>query len=399
MTYLVKKVPNTHVLIVAAGNSTRFCSSADRPKQYQTINGTSILRRTIDIFLNCDDVATIQCVIGSNHKKWFKDATYDLELPSPIIGGNTRKDSVFNGLKSLSTNNHIQNNDIILIHDAARPLLSQNDLNNLITALKNNRAATLAAPVSATLRNNESGYCGEIVNRTNLWQLQTPQGFRFEDILKAHEVAHNDIEYTDDTSLVQALNIDVAIIEGSAQNFKITTKDDFTMAQAILNNTTQTRTGLGFDVHAFDPTSSGPIRICGIDIEHKHALKGHSDADVGLHAITDAILGAIGEGDIGQHFPPSDNAFKDMDSAIFLKKANALLFEKHGAINNIDITLICERPKIGSHAPKMRQRVASILDLNESQINIKATTTEQLGFTGREEGIAAQAIVSLELPV
>jgi len=238
-----------------------------------------------------------------------------------------------------------------------------------------------------------------MVSRDGLWEMQTLHAFRYADILKAHESSNPDCEYTDDTSLATAIGIDVKIIQGSAENFKITTKDDFKMAEKLLASQSIIRTGLGYDVHAFDHDSKGPIRLCGIDVPHTYKLKGHSDADVGLHAITDAILGAIGEGDIGQHFPPSDNTYKDMDSAIFLEKTMKIAAKHNASINNIDLTLICEEPKIGPHAKAMRTRVASIIGIDENAINIKATTSEQLGFTGRKEGIAAQAIATVQINV
>ena len=223
-----------------------------------------------------------------------------------------------------------------------------------------------------TLRKSSNNECSEAIGRNDLWSLQTPQAFRYEDILKAHENADSNIEYTDDTSLASAINITVQLVECASTNIKITTLEDMKMAESILSTHSSTHTGLGFDVHAFDNDGSGPIRLGGIDIDHNQKLKGHSDADVALHAITDAILGAIGEGDIGQHFPPSDNTFKNMDSAVFLEKALELAGNKNATINNIDLTIICEEPKIGPHASKMRQRVASILKINENKVNIKA---------------------------
>ena len=378
-----------YVLIAAAGEGTRFKTDSKLPKQYQNLGGTPILKRTIAKFKKTNNIKGITCLINPQHKERLED----WGLCKTIPGSNTRKNSVYSGLKYFS---NIKNEDIILIHDGARPLVTENDIQNLITAMQSNRAATLARPIHETLRKSQNEHCSDIVSRDGLWALQTPQAFRYGDILKAHEQADSATEYTDDTSLVSALGIEVKLIEGSAENIKITTKDDLDMAEKLLNAQKTIRTGLGYDVHAFD-NKKGPVRLCGIDIPHDYKLKGHSDADVGLHAITDALLGTIGEGDIGRHFPPSDDTFKNMDSAIFLEKTLDLIHQQSASINNIDLTLICEEPKITPYADKMRTRVADILKLNENQINIKATTSEQLGFTGRKEGIAAQAIATVSI--
>ncbi len=388
--------PDIHVLIAAAGSGARLKKGADEPpKQYQCLAGKPVITHAIKAFLDIHLIKTIRCIINSDHADWYHDALGGLNLEPPITGGKERNISVYNALKSIS---NVKNEDIILIHDAARPLISKAEITALIDALKENRAATLACPVSGTLRKAENHDCGPIIERENLWELQTPQGFRYGDLLKAHESATPENAPTDDTSLVSALNIPVKIIPGYKTNIKITHLGDMDMAEKILQSEyTDIRTGSGFDVHAFDPDSKGPARLCGIDIPHTNKLKGHSDADVGLHTITDALLGAIGEGDIGQHFPPSDNTFKDMDSAIFLEKALEMLRAKGGAINNIDLTLICEEPKIAPYTATMKARITDITKTDPARINIKATTTEQLGFTGRKEGIAAQATVTVRL--
>lgn len=387
--YSVSK-PQIHVLIAAAGSGTRFDSEDSLPKQYRNLNGQKVIERTINKFKNISNINSVNSIINVK----YKDIVCGFELDRIIEGSNSRKNSVYNGIRDLS---NLENEDIILIHDAARPLIKEEDVQNLIDALNTHRAATLAVPVSDTLRKGEGETCKDIVSRDGLWAIQTPQAFRYGDILKAHENANDDTEYTDDTSLVSAIGIDVQLVQGSKDNIKITTKDDLKMAEKLLQSQNMIRTGLGYDVHAFDEESEGPIRIGGIDIPHDYKLKGHSDADVALHTITDAILGAIGEGDIGQHFPPSDNTYKDMDSAIFLEKTLEIM-EKHNAtINNIDLTIICEAPKIGPHAPQMRARIADILNIPENAINIKATTSERLGFTGRKEGIAAQAISTVTI--
>ena len=386
---------NFHAIIVAAGSGNRYGTKT--PKQYQKINNISLLRHSILAFLNVKTCQSVTVVTRSEDADMYHDAVKGLKITPPVIGGKDRDESVFNGLKSLPK---LIDEDIVLIHDAARPCVQQEDIIQLLETMRHNRAATLATPVTSTLKNanNQDIIIGD-TSREDLWNIQTPQGFRYKDILNAHEQKDQNKTYTDDTSLISAMGIEVKLVKGSSRNIKITHPEDFKLASAILSpQSTLTKTGLGYDVHAFDNNSTGPITLCGIQIEHERTLKGHSDADVALHAITDAILGAIGQGDIGQHFPPSDDTFKDMDSAIFLKKAHDLLSQQSGLINNIDQTIICEEPKIGPHAPKMRQRVSNILKTPESRINIKATTSEKLGFTGRKEGIAAQAIVTISLP-
>lgn len=388
-------------LIVAGGQGSRF--SSEIPKQYCVLGGISILRRSVEALLPIIPVERIKIVIHPDHQNLYERAINGLNLPPPAFCGNTRKDSVYNGLKSLS--GVVYDDDIILIHDAARPLLHPEDLTALCDAFENNDAACLAVPASDTLCHaGEGAVIKESLPRDGLWALQTPQAFRYGTIFKAHnEAQNNQATYTDDTALAHAAGIPVKLVQAQHPNFKITRQEDFTMATHILSTRIEmeTRTGMGFDVHAFadDAENITSVRLCGVDIPHHRALKGHSDADVGLHALTDAILGAIGEGDIGIHFPPSDMTFKNMDSAIFLEYATKLLNDKGGRIVNVDVTLICERPKIGPHRAAIQLRMAEILGIAPHRVNIKATTTEQLGFTGRSEGIAAQAIATILLPV
>lgn len=370
------------VIIVAAGQGTR-CGS-DLPKQFIKIAGKTVLQHTIDTFKNIEGLQHISVVLNSQE---------NIEQQNDFItcvGGKTRKDSVYSGIQSLS---HLKPDDIVLIHDAARPFIKADDIEKLLSAMSKEKAATLAMPVADTLRYKNQTQ----IDRNSLWALQTPQAFQYEIIKKAHEQADPLKEYTDDTSIVHAQGHKIEFVECGRHNFKITTPQDLEMAKQILE-TYETRIGQGFDVHAFDDTPTETIRLCGIDIPHNRTLKGHSDADVGLHTLTDAILGAIGEGDIGLHFPPSDNTFKDMDSAVFLEHAMALLREKGGQLINADLTIICEAPKIGKHRTAITKRMADIMGVSENCLNIKATTTEKLGFTGRSEGIAAQAVVSASLP-
>ncbi|MCB1532349.1 MAG: bifunctional 2-C-methyl-D-erythritol 4-phosphate cytidylyltransferase/2-C-methyl-D-erythritol 2,4-cyclodiphosphate synthase [Alphaproteobacteria bacterium] len=388
------KIDGFHVIVAAAGRGSRF--GGDTPKQYCSFGGKTLLRHTLDNILSWPGVLSLRVIIDPEYADSYQKSVSGLDLPDYITGGSERNISINNALNSIS---NVKDEDIIFIHDAARPFTKAADITALLNALQDNRAATLATPVSDTLRKSSADKAGDIVDRNGLWALQTPQAFRFGDLKKAHEAAENK-PYTDDTSLVSALGIEVALVEGARSNIKITTQDDWDMAEALLNQNTRIATGTGFDVHAFEDASSGkPLMLCGIAVEHERALVGHSDADVGLHAITDALLGAIGAGDIGTHFPPSDPTFKDMDSAIFLEKTMNMIAEKGGAVHNIDLTLICEAPKIGPYRDKMLARVAAITGLDQARINIKATTTEKLGFTGRGEGIAAQSIATVQLPV
>ena len=370
--------------------------NADIPKQYLKLGGKAVLRHAIETFLSIPKCASLHVIINSDDADLYHDAVNGLPVGDFIEGNKERNLSVYNGLKKLS---HLKNEDIILVHDGVRPLITLQKITYLLKAMQDNRAASLATPLNATLRRaNTEDEAQEQIPREHLWAMQTPQAFRYGDLLKAHKNADTIENVTDDTNLVSALGIPVKLVQGRETNIKITLPQDLHMAEQLLKSQMHTRSGSGFDVHAFDAESKGPVRLCGIDIDHDHKLKGHSDADVALHAITDALLGAIGEGDIGQHFPPSDNTYKNMDSAIFLEKALQMAQSKGASINNIDLTIICEAPKIGSHVSAMKTRLSEIMNLRVSAMNVKATTTEQLGFTGRKEGIAAQALVTVSMP-
>lgn len=376
-----QNLPTFHVLIAAAGSGTR--TGLDTPKQHTIIGEKTILDHSITIFKNHPSCASINVIIGPNDPN-------PTQIDTVIIGGKSRKESIYNGLKGLS---NLNDKEIILIHDAARPYLHHDDINQLLQTMSHAKAATLCKPLVDTLSHTDNTR----VNRDQLYALQTPQAFRYGDIMAAHEATKGDNSATDDTLLLAQRGETIQFVTSTHMNDKITTAADITMAQKLLSPTYETRSGIGFDVHAFDNTKDHII-LCGIKIPHTQGLKGHSDADVGLHAITDAILGAIAQGDIGRHFPPSDDAFKNMDSAIFLKKARDLVTDINGSIINIDLTLICEHPKITPHAEAMIIRVADILQLDKSRISIKATTSERLGFTGRGEGIAAQALATVKVP-
>ncbi|MFP4097848.1 MAG: 2-C-methyl-D-erythritol 4-phosphate cytidylyltransferase [Alphaproteobacteria bacterium] len=403
-----------YMIVVAAGKGTR--AGAPIPKQYIEIDGKTILRHTLDALSCLKDLNHICLVVNPQDERHYKNALkgYTLngksaeQAVSICAGGKTRQQSVYEGLLRLGEEKRLRDDDVVLVHDGARPFVNSHDIGSLLLVMKERECASLAVKQTDTFRIYiEDKSLFQNVSRENLWALQTPQAFQYGLIKKAHEKAGTDYTYTDDTALMRESGHDVMLVSGSKYNIKITTQEDLVMAQRLLSKTqyeTKTRTGIGFDVHAFkdqmDQTGKEKkqIRLCGIDIEHERALKGHSDADVAIHALCDAIYGAIAQGDIGLHFPPDNMDYKDMDSALFLKHAMELLRGKNGNIINIDITIICESPKITPYRDLMRSRLAKIMEIPGNCINIKATTTEKLGFTGRREGIAAQAIVSIALP-
>lgn len=377
------------VLIVAAGSGRRL--GGEVPKQYLALAGRSVLRRSIDAFRSHTDIDAIRVVISGDHRDLYAKATDGLDMLPPVIGGAARQESVRNGLESLAG----MKPDKVLIHDAARPFVTADVIDGVLQALDRHPGAIPAVPVIDTLKRGSDGTIGGTVDRGGLWRAQTPQGFRFGAILEAHRKL-SDRQLTDDAALLEAQGLSVELVPGAEGNFKITTMEDFERATRLLTPARDYLTGNGFDVHRF--TAGDHVTICGVRVEHSHALEGHSDADVGLHAITDAILGAIGAGDIGQHFPPTDARWKGADSAAFLSHAASLVGERGGSVVHVDVTIICERPKIGPHREAMVRRVAEILALAPARVSVKATTTEGLGFTGRREGIAAQATATVALP-
>jgi len=381
----IKKDVNA-VLIVAAGRGLR--AGGELPKQYLKIGQSTVLRQTVEAFLHHPKIDVVYVVIHPDDRDLFEKATAGLTLPPPIFGGETRQASVFNGLRSMETAAPTN----VLIHDGARPFVSAKLISNVLEALKNERAVLPALKVADTLKQSRDGYVGKTVDRTDVWRAQTPQGFHYAAILAAHTKLSGE-NLTDDCAIAEAVGMAVSIAPGAEENFKITTPEDVERARRIMTKTTICRIGNGFDVHRF--CEGDRVTLCGISISHKQGLKGHSDADVALHALTDALMGSMALGDIGQHFPPSDEKWKGADSSIFIKKAKDLIEQSGGEIVNLDVTIICERPKIGPHVLEMRQNIASILGLSSDQVSVKATTTEGLGFTGREEGIAAQATASV----
>lgn len=381
-------------IILAAGRGER--AGGDRPKQYRDIGGKPVLRRAVQAFLGHPGIATVQVVFQPEDQAFYDAAMTGLALPAPVSGGASRQASVLAGLRALNRTDAPP--DIVLIHDAARAFVSQDIISRVIDAVVagagDNEGAIPALPVSDTLKRG-GAHVEETVERADLWRAQTPQGFPFAAILKAHE-AHADKELTDDAAVAQAAGMRVRIVEGDERNIKITRSEDFAKDNSEEHMVTHDiRTGFGYDVHQFE--AGDAVTLCGIEIPFEQKLKGHSDADAGLHAITDALLGAIAAGDIGDHFPPSDPQWKDAASDVFLRHAMGLVRRQGGEILNIDVTLICEAPKIAPHRAKMRARVAEILDIAEERVSVKATTTEKLGFTGRGEGLAAQAVATVAL--
>ncbi|TWA87281.1 2-C-methyl-D-erythritol 2,4-cyclodiphosphate synthase [Azospirillum brasilense] len=377
-------------LIVAAGSGQRF--GAEQPKQYLDLAGQPVLRRTVEAFRRHPKVSAVRVVINPAFRDFYDAAVAGLDLPEPVAGGASRQDSVRNGLEALAESAP----DRVLIHDAARPLIDSDTIDAVIAALDTHPAALAAVPVTDTLKRGEGGLVTGTVDRGGLWRAQTPQGFRFPDILAAHRAAAG-LELTDDAAVAERAGLPVALVPAREENFKVTTPDDLTRAARALDSTlSDIRTGSGFDVHRF--AEGDHVTLCGVRVPHTHRLDGHSDADVGLHALTDAILGALCAGDIGSHFPPSDPQWRGADSALFLKHAAELVTARGGRIAHVDVTIICERPKVGPHREAMTARVAEILGMPVDRVSVKATTTERLGFTGRGEGIAAQAMATVRLP-
>ena len=377
----------TVALVVGAGEGQRF--GGELPKQYHLLAGVAVMRRSLKAFMDHPDVSAVQAVIHPNHHELYDAAVQGLALPVPVDGGATRQGSVLNGLESLNADEP----STVLIHDAARPLVDPGVISRVLAALQTSPGAIPALAVADTLKRSDGQFVETTVDRQGLWRAQTPQGFHYQNILAAHRQAGGD-ELTDDAAVAERAGLAVAIVEGSEDNVKVTRTGDMVRAERILG-AGETRTGLGFDVHRFGPGDH--VMLCGVKVPHEFGLEGHSDADVGLHAVTDALLGAIGEGDIGTHFPPSDPQWKGTESDIFLRHAGDMIAGKGGRISNIDVTLICEQPKIGPHRAAMIKRMAEILRITEHRISIKATTTERLGFTGRGEGIAAQAAATVVL--
>jgi 2-C-methyl-D-erythritol 4-phosphate cytidylyltransferase/2-C-methyl-D-erythritol 2,4-cyclodiphosphate synthase len=391
----------TIAIIVAAGRGSRAASGRGF-KQYVALNGRAVLARAADAFLTHEGIDNVQVVIHRDDEAHYETAMAALDpssrskLLQPVHGGETRQQSVIAGLRAVAKSRP----SLVLIHDAARPFVSESEISDVLAALAHHAGAIVAVPVVDTLKRGQGDVplISDTVRRDRLWRAQTPQGFRFTDILSAHELAaaSGRDSFTDDASIAEAAGLDIALVEGSDRNFKITTPADLERAEREIQiMSAEYRNGSGFDVHAFD--EGDHVWLCGVKIPHSAALKGHSDADVAMHALTDAIYGALAEGDIGFHFPPSDPQWKGAASETFLAHARDRIAARGGALVNVDVTILCEAPKVGPHREAMRARLAEILRLDVSRVAVKATTTEQLGFTGRREGIAAMASATVRL--
>jgi 2-C-methyl-D-erythritol 4-phosphate cytidylyltransferase/2-C-methyl-D-erythritol 2,4-cyclodiphosphate synthase len=375
----------TAALIVAAGSGSRAGSGP--PKQYRPIGGKAVLRRAYEALASHPAIGEVRIVIGAGQEPWFREAMAGADPDEPVTGGPERSVSVARGLERVAA-------DRVLIHDAARPFCPPAVIDRLLAALDDHGGAVPVLPVADTLARGIATL-GEPIDRTDAVRVQTPQAFGTEAIRRAY-AAWRGASPTDDSTVARSAGIDIALVTGDEALAKLTWESDFEAAERRLAASLTSRTGLGFDVHAFAAGES--LWLGGIRIDHERGLKGHSDADVALHAVTDAILGAIGAGDIGDHFPPSDPRWRGAPSSLFVEHARALVEARGGLIDHVDLTLICEAPRIGPHRDSMRSSIAGLLRLAPARISIKATTTERLGFTGRGEGIAAQAVATVRLP-
>ncbi len=377
--------PTVTALIVAAGSGSRM--GGDVPKQYRLLAGKSVLAHAVDALASHPRVDAVRVVIGTGQENIAKIALANRNVGVLIVGGAERADSVRAGVAAIG-------DGIVLVHDAARPFCPPAVIDRLLNALDKHDGAVPALAIADTLARGR-GPIDAIVDRTGLVRVQTPQAFHVEDLLYAYAEAKSRAPTDESTVMVEA-GLKVATVEGDPMLDKLTTAQDFDRAEIALSARLITRTGQGFDVHAF--SGEGPIILGGVPVLHGRGLAGHSDADVALHSITDALLGAAALGDIGDHFPPSDPKWKGAASDQFLAHAATLIRSAGGTIDHVDCTIICEAPKIGPHRAAMRARIAEILDLTIDRVSIKATTTERLGFTGRGEGIAAQATATIRLP-
>lgn len=400
MSVTNQDAPNIAVVLVAAGRGER--AGGDGPKQYQSLLGRPIIAHTIERLCRAFedmDQFTIQPVIRSEDTVLWHQSVAGLNddyvqiLKAPISGGATRQESVLNGLGAFIEDKP----DYVFIHDAARPFVSSTLILGLLNALKKNVLGAIPALKITDTIVRIKDESADPVDRDGLYGVQTPQAFQFDAIIAAHEQVRGE-EFTDDASVLQASGGSCVYTEGSENNFKITNPLDFKRAERqVMQELTDIRTGTGFDVHRFG--EGDHVNLCGVKVPFHQSLEGHSDADVAMHALTDAILAALADGDIGAHFPPTDEQWRGADSSVFLNFAAKRVREKGGAIGHVGLTIICEAPKIRPHVDAMRTRLAEILSVDQSRISVQATTTEKLGFTGRSEGIAAQASSTIRLPM
>lgn len=386
------------MIVVAAGQGVRARTDGTAlPKQYMVLAGKPVLERSIAAFQNHPDVDIILPVIGSGHQSYFEKLDLSTtKLMRAVPGSDTRQGSVLAGLRVLVA----ADPDYVLIHDAARPLVDPVTITNVIDALESLKAALPVVAVTDTIKRSSDGLISQgTEDRSQLWAAQTPQGFHFAEILQAHmSAAESGQDFTDDASIAEWAGLDVRLVEGDTQNLKVTRPEDFARAEHMLETgqMMETRTGTGLDIHRF--VAGDHVRLAEVDIPHSAKLSGHSDADIALHVLTDALLGALADGDIGQHFPPSDAQWKDAPSRTFLDFAVNRVTARNGRIVHLDLTLMCEAPKIGPASGQMRANIAAICGIAKSRVSVKATTAEKMGFVGREEGMFAQATATIELP-
>ena len=380
----------TIALIVAAGRSNRF--GAGLPKQYVVVAGRPLLYHSVAAFARHPGVDAIRVMIHPDDRALCDAALSGLDLLDPLAGGETRHESVRLGLESLVPIAPLR----VLVHDGARPAVDAGTIDRVLAALDDSPGAIPALPVSDSLkRAEESGCIAASLDRTALWRAQTPQGFQFDDILAAYRAVTGE-DYTDDAGVAEAAGMAVRLVAGSEDNVKVTTAGDLVRVERLLGARLETRVGIGFDVHPFGPGDH--VMLCGVRVAHDHGLVGHSDADAGLHALVDAVLGALGAGDIGELFPAGDPEWRDADSGRFVAHVRRMVAAAGGELTHLDVTVACQRPRIGPQRAAMAARVAELFGVSRDRVSIKATTTERLGFLGRGEGLAALAVATLRLP-
>lgn len=378
-------------MIVAGGRGSRL--GAPVPKQYADVAGQPLIRRAVRAFLDHPAVGTARVVVGAGQEALCAEALAGLPLPAPVIGGAERQDSVRAGLEALAGDDPPP--DTVLIHDAARPFVPAALIDRVLAAATRHKAAIPALAVADSLKRADAhGAVVEAVPREGLWRAQTPQGFDFRAILAAHRAARGRA-FSDDAAVAAESGLAAQLVDGAEETAKVTTQADLEWARRHAAGAGETRVGQGVDVHRLGPGDG--VTLCGVAIPAPLGLIGHSDADVAWHALTDALMGAVGAGDIGAHFPPSDPRWKGASSDRFLAEAAALVRAAGGAIAHVDVTVVCEVPKIGPHRAAMRARTAEVLEIEAARVSIKATTSEGLGFAGRGEGIAAQAVATVRL--
>lgn len=376
-------------LVVAAGRGSR--AGGPLPKQYQDIGGRPVLAHALAAFTGHPSVTAVRAVIHPSDRALYDAAAAGLDVLAAVAGGASRQESVLRGLESLSDDAP----DAVLIHDAARPFVSAATISASLDALAEYVGAVAAIPVTDTLKRGDGSRVAATVDRRGLWRAQTPQTFRFAEILAAHRAAAGS-DLTDDAAVAERAGHAVALVPGDEDNVKITSEDDLARARRRFDGAdVDVRVGGGFDVHRFGPGAS--VTLCGVEIPFTHSLVGHSDADAGLHALADALLSTVGAGDIGVHFPPADARWKGADSSLFLSFAAEQARARGGEITHLGVTLILTAPKIGPVRDRMVARIAGIAGIDAERVSVQATTTEGLGFTGRGEGVAAQATATVRL--